>query len=60
MTNGERIRSMTDEEWADKLVVLFVCARCPIRKFCDENDSSPTATCIRIWKRWLKSEVKND
>lgn len=59
MTNFEKIKNMSVDEMAGKLNVSFACDRCPIREFCDENDSSPTATCIRMWKMWLKSEVKD-
>lgn len=60
MTNFEKIKNMGINEMADKLAVSFVCGSCPIRKFCDENDKSSTATCIGVWKKWLKSEVEDE
>lgn len=48
MTNFEKIKNMGINEMADKLAVSFVCGSCPIRKFCDENDKSSTATCIGV------------
>lgn len=61
MTNGDRIRQMTDEELADFLdtitdcchgVILSNCDRCPM-KYADE------APFCRI-DEWLKQEVKDD
>lgn len=36
MTNGERIRSMTDEELAEFLNEVSSCNYCPINKLCIE------------------------
>lgn len=57
MTNGERIRNMTDEEFA-ALISKFrlLCVHCPNQDFCNNHDF----TCSEIWERWLKSEAKND
>lgn len=60
MTNFEKIKNMNIDQLADALNESFACDHCPIREFCDENDSSPTATCIGVWRKWLKSEVKNN
>lgn len=60
MTNFEKIKDMDIEDMAGNLTVSFVCGRCPIREFCDENDKSPTTTCIGVWKKWLKSEVEDE
>lgn len=62
MTNGERIRSMTDEKLVEFLFgALSNCGCCPIRKFCDEAlPEMPIVSCKSVIKTWLKSEVKND
>lgn len=62
MTNGEKIRNMTDEELAEFLfVALYDCRCCPIRKFCDETrPKMPIVNCKSVIKIWLKSEVKNE
>lgn len=61
MTNGERIRSMTDEELAEFLFgTLYDCVCCPIIKFCVETrPKMPILNCKSVIKIWLKSEVKN-
>lgn len=62
MTNGERIRNMTDEELASFLfVALYNCACCPIRNFCNKTlPDMPVVSCKSVIKIWLKSEAKND
>lgn len=58
MTNGERIRSMTDEELAEFLNgILSDCDYCPMWAICHETALS---NCGKICMQWLKSEVKND
>ncbi len=58
MTNGERIRSMTDEKLAEFLFGAFYdCGCCPIRKFCDETlPEMPIVSCKSVIKTWLKRE----
>lgn len=56
MTNFEKIKNMSVEEMADKLVTVFDCARCPARKFCAENKQ--IMECESVLKKWLKSDVK--
>lgn len=60
MTNGEKIRSMTDEELAEFLDKVVGCDFCPIKKFCDEERTTPYVNCETVWSRWLSREVKND
>ena len=60
MTNFEKIKNMNIDQLAKRLGESFACDHCPIRGFCDENDSSPTATCVWVWGKWLKSEVQNN
>lgn len=58
MTNGEKIRNMTDEELAEFLDrILSDCDYCPMWAICHETAFS---NCRKICAQWLKSEVKND
>lgn len=58
MTNGEKIRSMTDEELAKFLDgILSDCDYCPMWAICHE---AALSNCGKIWVQWLKREVKND
>ncbi len=57
MTNGERIRSMTDEELAEFFPTTGIeCGNCLPYDFCGIEDGC----CEKAWERWLKSEVEND
>lgn len=58
-TNGDRIRSMTDEELADFFCQISKCcgndascSMCPIYDGCAQN-----VMCV---ERWLKQEVQKD
>ena len=58
MTNGEKIRSMTNEELAEFFDrILSDCVLCPVNDFCNEK---AFVNCEKTWKLWLKSEAKND
>ena len=52
MTNGERIRQMTDEELLDLLdgVICFIIDYCRL----------PDIECRDCIMNWLKQEVKDD
>lgn len=59
MTNGDRIRAMTDEELADFFCQISKCcandascSMCPIYDGCAQN-----VMCV---ERWLKREDEND
>lgn len=52
MTNGDRIRSMTDEELADILPTAD-CYNCPIQKFTDHD-------CHKCALNWLRKEDSTD
>lgn len=54
MTNGDRIRQMTDEELAVKLG--NVCELCPIGDGCEYIARS----CEDIFLEWLKQEAQDD
>lgn len=58
-TNGDRIRSMTDEELADKFGSIIDCVYCPCH---DTDDSCNTmdGSCQNRWLNWLKEEAKNE
>ena len=59
MTNFEMIKNISLEELAYTLsVVITNCYKCPIRKFCDKNNSRNFRTCRDTWEQWLKSEVE--
>lgn len=56
MTNGARIRAMSDEELAKLLAEHFACNGCPVEDFCCQGDNSET--CIDTVRKWLKQEAK--
>ena len=56
MTNGDRIRAMTDEVLADILYSVCVapyCRGCPIAPFCGY-----TLRVVGDWLDWLKAPVE--
>lgn len=54
MTNGDRIRAMTDEELAEAICDCLSCAMCPAEKLCAENEvPGPLAL-----ESWLRSPVE--
>ena len=57
MTNGDRIRQMSDEELAEFIANDVVdCCNCKHpRNGCTENDE----TCADCWLDWLKQEADN-
>lgn len=56
MTNGDRIRQMTDRQLAKSGLIDIRCDECPFRdkKGCCGGD------CIKAIEKWLKKEVKDD
>lgn len=54
MTNGDKIRTMTDEEMAEKVSGMAHCMYCPIKCgiFCTEEE------CKAKWLDWLRSPVE--
>lgn len=59
MTNGEKIRSMTDEELAKFFCSLRIeCGLCIPWEICKKNIQF--YTCSQIWGIWLKSEAEDD
>lgn len=51
-TNGDRIRSMSDEELAERFF-LFPCVHVLDDKVICKDDG-----CKKCWMRWLREEVK--
>ena len=57
MTNGDRIRQMTDEEMADAMRTSkeHMCRACTFRnKYCTSDD------CRKGYLEWIKKEVTDD
>ncbi|MBO4854071.1 MAG: hypothetical protein J5482_02850 [Oscillospiraceae bacterium] len=52
MTNGDKIRAMTDEELAQWLID---CTACTIERFCAIHRE-----CDACWLDWLKQEVQDE
>ena len=52
MTNGDKIRRITDEE----LEAFFLCP--PDTSCCPKNEK--IIPCCNCWKNWLKQEAEND
>lgn len=57
MTNGDRIRSMTDEELAENLMKAYDC---PKGKDCVEQMPGEDGfhQCKRCWVEWLRQECE--
>ena len=55
VTNGDRVRSMCDEELALWLARFTDCGECPINAYphCTTSEES----CACRWHEWLKEEV---
>ena len=58
MTNGEKIRSMTNEELADFLCRFDACVLCPesTRRICNHGDCDE----IGLTEEWLNQETKRN
>lgn len=57
ITNADRIRAMTDEELADRIMGFVRCEACE-REF--HIECNPLMTCRGVWLEWLKSPVEVD
>jgi len=54
ITNADRIRSMTDDELAEKLASHVRCDMCPRWPMkCEEK-------CTKYWLDWLRQEAKEN
>lgn len=59
MTNGDRIRQMSDEELYDNYLYTVDCAQCDFWRKCDklaEDRSMRRGVCKKIWMDWLSKE----
>ena len=54
MTNGDKIRQMTDEE-LERCFRYRLHACCRPEEFCGGRPS-----CERCWREWLQEEVQED
>lgn len=55
MTNGDRIRAMTDEEIAD-FIGDYTCPP----SYNDSGGCARSESCEDCWLNWLKEEADND
>lgn len=57
MTNGDMLRSMTDEE-----LVQFICAGSDFCDVCEHNleDTCCNENCMKTVLSWLRQETKNE
>lgn len=63
LTNGDRFRSMTDEELAEEMSVRLSedCLMCPVLEAdCPVWDKTKNAECKDAMLDWLRQEVKSD
>ena len=60
LTNGDRIRQMSDEELSVWLDNIGSCLVCKFYKNKDENCTSSVDCCKDGMLKWLKSEVNID
>lgn len=56
LTNGDKIRQMTDEELAKH--IMFKCSDCEYCSTCYEYDTE--ATCQDGFLKWLRKEAASD
>ena len=61
MTNGDKIRKMSDEELARFLFrISDACRTCLTKKLCKELSDAGATPCRKIYERWLKQEAKDE
>lgn len=59
MTNGDKIRTMSDSEYADWLCDHLICGDCPVCDKCGkESCNSAVAACFNQLLGWLRSPVE--
>lgn len=61
MTNGDRIRLMSDEELADyayKVLANYCCP--PEREYATKTCNDMKAECKKCWLDWLKKESDDE
>lgn len=54
MTNGDRIRQMSDEELAANIGDNVLCSECPafVGRACNKSPDD----CHEVWLAWLREE----
>ena len=59
-TNGDKIRSMTDEELAHLIGEYVTCENCLAHSDACEMEYEPAdvPTCEQIWLSWLKEDTE--
>ena len=58
MTNGDRIRAMTDEELSQFLGTMSACGfDCPAQEYCMKSTET---SCVVNMLEWLQQPVKED
>ena len=59
MTNGDKLRAMSDEDLAEFIMgPLDICAGCPVDEQC--SHARICQLCINDMCKWLKEEAKDD
>ena len=56
MTNGDRIRAMSDDEIAKAMKILACPDQCP----CDFDLCMKHNNCFDAWLEWLRTEAKEN
>lgn len=59
MTNGDRIRSMTNEELIDFFCIDIIDHPCPPDTSCCPSNEK-FVSCVDCWKFWLKQEFTDN
>lgn len=64
MTNGDRIRAMSDSEYADWLCDHLICGDCPVYEQCGKETRNCVGTasaedCFNRLLGWLRSPVED-
>lgn len=55
MTNGDKIRQMSDEDIVDFMKRHLPCCVCPLDEVCESTDK-----CRSSLKKWVKQEANNE
>ena len=62
MTNGDKIRAMSDSEYADWLCDHLICGDCPVYEQCGRESRKhgvvTTGDCFNRLLGWLRSPVE--
>lgn len=63
LTNGDKIRAMSDSEYADWLCDHLLCGDCPVYEKCGKESrncgrATSVEDCFNRLLRWLRSPVE--